>query len=46
LLEKVYSYIVEHSGVISLREAASELGVTPEQVKQATERLKRQGRLE
>lgn len=43
--EKVYSYIVEHSGVISLRQAASDLGITPEQVRQSAERLKQSGRL-
>jgi len=44
--ERVYSYILEHSGVISLKKAASELGITPEEVKASTERLKKAGRLE
>ena len=43
--EKVYSYIVEHSGVISLKQAATDLGLPPEQVKESAERLKRTGRL-
>jgi protocatechuate 3,4-dioxygenase beta subunit len=45
LEEKVYSYIVEHSGVISLRQAATDLGLTPDQVKEMAEKLKREGRL-
>jgi protocatechuate 3,4-dioxygenase beta subunit len=45
LEEKIYSYIVEHSGVISLRQAATDLGLTPDQVKEVAERLKREGRL-
>jgi hypothetical protein len=43
--DKVYSYIVEHSGVISLKQAAGDLGITPQELKEVTERLKQQGRL-
>ena len=43
--ERVYSYIIEHSGVISLRQAASDLGISPEKVKESAERLKQSGRL-
>jgi hypothetical protein len=42
---KVYDYIVKHEGVISLSEASTELGISVEQLKEITERLKREGRL-
>ena len=42
---KVYDYIVKHEGVISLREASRDLGISVEQLKQIAERLKREGRL-
>ena len=42
---KVYDYIVKHDGVISLTEASTDLGISVEQLKQITERLKSQGRL-
>jgi len=42
---KVYDYIVKHEGVISLREASTDLGISIDQLKQVTERLKREGRL-
>lgn len=42
---KVYDYIVKHDGVISLTEASTDLGISVEQLKQITERLKRDGRL-
>jgi len=45
LIDKVYSYIVEHAGVISLKQAAGDLGITPQELKEVTERLKQQGRL-
>jgi hypothetical protein len=41
----VYDYIVKHEGVISLTEASTDLGISVEQLKQITERLKREGRL-
>jgi len=43
--EKVYDYIVNHEGVISLSVASGDLGVPPEKLKEITERLKREGRL-
>jgi hypothetical protein len=45
LEDKVYDYIANHEGVISLSKAADELGVTVEQLKEITDRLKREGRL-
>jgi len=42
---KVYDYIVKHDGVISLTEASTDLGISVEQLKQITERLKRERRL-
>ena len=42
---RVYEYIVKHDGVISLREASTDLGISVEQLKEITERLKREGRL-
>ena len=42
---KVYDYIVKHEGIISLSEASTELGISVEQLKETTERLKREGRL-
>ena len=41
----VYDYIVKHEGVISLTEASTDLGISVEQLKEITERLKREGRL-
>jgi hypothetical protein len=43
--EKVYDYIVNHEGVISLSVASEDLGVPLEKLKEITERLKREGRL-
>jgi hypothetical protein len=43
--DKVYDYIVNHQGVISLRAASTDLGISVEQLKVITERLKREGRL-
>lgn len=45
LEEKVYDYVIKHEGVISLSKAASDLGMTVEQVKAVTEKLKAEGRL-
>jgi ribosomal protein L40E len=45
LEDKVYDYIVKHEGVISLSKASSDLGITSEELKQATEKLKKEGRL-
>lgn len=42
---QVYDYIVKHEGIISLSEASTELGISVEQLKEITERLKREGRL-
>jgi ribosomal protein L40E len=44
-VEKVYNYIVNHEGVISLSKAAQELGITVEKLKEITEKLKKEGRL-
>ncbi|MGQ9640129.1 MAG: hypothetical protein ACUVUB_06760 [Candidatus Bathyarchaeia archaeon] len=43
--EKVYDYIVEHSGVISWSKASKDLGVTVEQLKESAQRLKEAGRI-
>jgi hypothetical protein len=43
--DRVYEYIVKHQGVISLRTASSDLGISLEQLKEITERLKKDGRL-
>jgi hypothetical protein len=43
--EKVYNYIVEHSGVISWSKASQELGLSVEEIKEATQRLKEAGRI-
>jgi len=43
--EKVYNYIVEHEGTISISQAARDLAVTQDELKQVVERLKSQGRL-
>jgi hypothetical protein len=43
--EKVYDYIVKNEGVISLSKASSDLGLPVSELKEITERLKRQGRL-
>jgi hypothetical protein len=43
--DRVYEYIVNHKGVISLRAASTELGITVDQLREITERLKRKGRL-
>jgi hypothetical protein len=43
--DKVYDYIVKHEGVISLSEASADLGMSLDELKKITERLKKQGRL-
>lgn len=43
--DKVYDYIVNHQGVISLSAASADLGIPVAQLKEITERLKREGRL-
>ncbi len=43
--DRVFNYIVAHEGVISLSKAAQELGIHLDELKAATERLKRAGRL-
>lgn len=43
--DKVYDYIVKHEGVISLSAAAADLGISVDELKEITERLKKQGRL-
>jgi hypothetical protein len=45
LEDKVYDYIVNHNGVISLSKASEELGISVEQLKQSTEALKKKGQL-
>jgi len=43
--DKVYDYIVKHEGVISLSKASEDLGISVDELKEITERLKKQGRL-
>lgn len=43
--DRVYDYIIQHEGIISLSKAASYLGITVEQVKESAEKLKTEGRL-
>jgi len=43
--DKVYDYIVNHQGIISLSTASADLGIPVEELKKITEHLKRQGRL-
>jgi len=43
--DALYTYIVRHAGKISASTAASELGVSKEQVKNSIQRLKANGRL-
>ena len=45
LEDKVYDYIVKHDGVISLSKASKDLGVRVDRLKEATEALKKKGRL-
>jgi len=45
LEDKVYEYIANHEGVISLSKAAEELGITVEQLKEITDKLKKERRL-
>ena len=45
LEDKVYDYIIKHEGVISLSKAASDLGITVEQVREISEKLKTEGKL-
>ena len=45
LEQRVYDYVVNHEGVISLTKASSDLGMPVEQLKRITERLKADGRL-
>jgi hypothetical protein len=43
--DNVYNYIVNHQGIISISVASEELGIPVEQLKEITERLKREGKL-
>jgi hypothetical protein len=43
--DRVFDYIVAHEGVISLSKAAQDLGINLDELKAATERLKKSGRL-
>ena len=43
--EKVYDYVVKNEGVISLSKASSDLGISVEELKRITERLRKEGRL-
>jgi hypothetical protein len=45
LEDRVYDYIVKHDGVISLSKASKDLGVSVDKLKEATESLKKEGRL-
>ena len=42
---RVYDYILKHEGVISLSQAANDLGITIDQVKETAEKLKADGKL-
>ena len=42
---RVYDYIVNHQGIISLSAASTDLGIPVGRLKEITERLKREGRL-
>ena len=44
--DRVFDYIAEHEGVISLSQASDELGISMEELKASIERLKKEGRLE
>jgi ribosomal protein L40E len=43
--DTVYDYIVKHQGVISLRAASNDLGISVDELKEITGRLKKDGRL-
>lgn len=43
--EKVYNYILEHKGTISLSKACTDLGIKLEELKESIERLKKAGKL-
>jgi ribosomal protein L40E len=43
--DTVYDYIVKHQGVISLRAASKDLGISVDELKEITGRLKKDGRL-
>lgn len=43
--ERVYDYIVKRHGEISLSRASTDLGLSVDEVKRSTERLKKKGRL-
>jgi hypothetical protein len=43
--DRVYDYILKNEGTISLSEASAQLGIPVGQLKEITERLKKQGRL-
>lgn len=43
--EQVYNYIIEHEGTISISQAARDLAVTQDELKQAIDRLKNQGKI-
>jgi predicted amidophosphoribosyltransferase len=45
LEDRVYEYIIKHEGVISMSTAARDLGLTLNQLKEVTEKLKSEGRL-
>jgi hypothetical protein len=45
LEDRVYDYVVKHDGVISVSKASQDLGIPVERLKQATESLKKKGRL-
>lgn len=43
--DRVYDYVVKNEGVISLSKASSDLGISVEELKRITEKLKKEGRL-
>jgi predicted ArsR family transcriptional regulator len=43
--DRVYEYVVKQHGEISLSQASADLGISADELKKSTERLKKKGRL-
>ena len=43
--DRVYEYVVKQHGEISLSRASADLGISVDELKESTERLKKKGRL-
>lgn len=43
--ERIYGYIVEHQGTISISQTAKDLGISAEELKTAIDRFRREGRI-